>query len=138
MTAAVSIDVAMAVPRLSIIDAMDDEAIFAPYFTGDSWNGWRTVLKAAKALPMTADETTFFRSIADRGPPLRPFKEAWFIVGRRGGKDAIASLLAAFAASTFDQQHRLRPGERAQVVCLACDRDQSKIVLSYPARLFSG
>ncbi len=43
------------------------------------------------------------------------------------GRDAPA--IAAYHAAFFDQQHKLRPGERALVICLAVDREQAKIVL---------
>jgi hypothetical protein len=57
-------------PRpLDIITMFDDERLFKPYFRGASWNGWRTVLKAIFALPMTEHERAFFRTIADREPP---------------------------------------------------------------------
>jgi hypothetical protein len=61
----------------------------------------------------------------------------WIIAGRRAGKDSVASLIAAHAAALFDQQRKLRPGERAAVLCLACDRDQSRIVLNYVRSYFS-
>ena len=49
----------------------------------------------------------------------------------RAGKDSIASLIAAYAAAFTDYRAMLRPGEAASVLCLACDRDQAKIVLKY-------
>jgi hypothetical protein len=122
---------------LNIIEAMDDPALFEPWFRGPTWNPWRVVLKAIFALEMTADEKAFFRSIADREPPTEPVKEAWFIVGRRGGKDSIASLLAANIAAMFNDNGRLRPGERGAVMCLAVDRDQSRIVLNYTRSYFT-
>jgi hypothetical protein len=57
---------------LNIIDGMDDRALFEPWFAGDTWAGWRTVLKAAYALPMDEAETEFFRTIAERDPPTKP------------------------------------------------------------------
>jgi len=72
-------------PALSIITALDDEKLFLPWFRGPSWDGWRTILKAAYALPMTGDEVDFFHSVADRDPPERPVRELWCIVGRGGG-----------------------------------------------------
>jgi len=121
----------------SIITAMDDAHLFGPFFKGDSWDGWRTVLKAAYGLPLSDQELTFFRSIAgDREPSPSRVRELWCVAGRRGGKDAIASLIAAFAAALFDQQQRLRPGERALVMCLACDRAQAKIVHGYIGAYF--
>jgi hypothetical protein len=116
--------------RASLVEAM--ETIFKPWFPGDTWNGWKAVLKAMDALPMTADEIEFFKSVAGgREPPKRPVAELVGACARRTGKDSVASLLGAYGSATFDQQNRLRPGERAQVLCLACDRDQAKIVFGY-------
>lgn len=116
---------------------MKDPHLFEPWFRGQTWNGWRTVLKGAFALPMTDSEIEFFRAVADRDPPSRRVREAWFIVGRRGGKDSIASLVAAYAGAMFNQQDRLQPGERALVACLANDKDQARIVLDYTRAYFA-
>jgi hypothetical protein len=99
---------------------MNSQLLFAPWFPGASWDQWRTVLKAAFALPMTETERRFFRTVADREPPGRLVRELWCVVGRGGGKASIASLIAAHAAALFDQRHKLRPGERAfgHVPCL--------------------
>jgi hypothetical protein len=127
-----------AAPALSIIESMDDPNLFEPWFRGSTWWGWRCILKAAFALPMEDDEVTFFRTVADRDPPEQSVKELWIIVGRRGGKDSIASLIVAFIAAMFsDQEANLRPGERASVVCLATDRDQAKIILNYTRSYFT-
>ena len=64
-------------------------------------------------------------------------RELWVIGGRRGGKDSIASLIIAHAAALFDGADKLRPGERALCMCLACDREQAKIVLDYSRSYFS-
>lgn len=128
----------MTTATIPIDEAMSDPALFQPWFPGSTWDGWRAVLKAAYALPMTGDEVEFFRSVADRDPPKRRVKELWCIVGRRGGKDSIASVIAAHSAALFDQGHRLRPGERALVMCLAVDRDQAKIVYNYTRSFFTG
>ncbi|WP_200844533.1 hypothetical protein [Bradyrhizobium sp. USDA 3458] len=122
---------------MNIIEALDDPNLFEPWFRGPTWNPWRVVLKAMFALEMTAEEKAFFRSIADREPPAEPVKEAWFIVGRRGGKDSVASLLAAHIAAMFNGTSHLRPGERGVVMCLACDRDQARIVLNYTRSYFT-
>jgi hypothetical protein len=124
-------------PQADVVDAMNDPRLFEPWFRGPTWDGWRAVLKAAFALPMTDEEIAFFKSVAgDREPPKKRVREIWCCVGRRGGKDSIASLIAAYAASTFDQQHKLRPGERALCASIAYDRDQSKIVFDYTHAYF--
>src|SRR6266446_5858995 len=119
-----------------IVTAMNSKLLFADWFKGPSWGNWQTVLKGGFALPMTDDERAFFRTVADRDPPTRPARELWFIVGRGGGKDSIASLVIAHAAALFDRRDRLRPGERALCMCLACDRDQAKIILGYTRSYF--
>jgi hypothetical protein len=123
---------------LDIVTAMDDPEIFGPWFPGASWNGWRAGFKGASALRMTKSERKFFRSVAEREPPTKRVRELWIIAGRRAGKDSVASLIAAHAATLFDGEGRLRPGERALVMCLACDRDQAKIVLNYTRTYFAG
>jgi hypothetical protein len=128
----------MSEPVPSIIDAMDDPGGFAPWFEGDSWKVWRCILKAAFALPMTDDEVALFRTVADREPPEHRVKELWVVAGRRGGKDSVASMIVAYIAAMFSEQDaKLRPGERASVVCLATDRDQAKIILNYTRSYFT-
>jgi hypothetical protein len=123
--------------QLSIIDAMDDPHLFAPWFKGASWDGWRSILKAAFALPMTGAEVEFFRTIAERDPPTKRARELWICAGRRAGKDSIASLILAHAAALFDASDKLRPGERALCACLATDRDQARIVMNYTKSFFA-
>lgn len=119
-------------PALTIIDALQDPALFAPFFSGDTWSGWNSILKAAFALPMSESETALFNTVAgNRMVPTEAVRELWLIAGRRAGKDSIASAVAAFAAATFNQQNKLRPGERALVMCLAVDRDQARVILNY-------
>jgi hypothetical protein len=64
-------------------------------------------------------------------------KELWVVAGRRAGKDSVASLIIAYAAA-IEQRHlgRLRPGERATVMCIACDREQAQIVKGYAESYF--
>jgi hypothetical protein len=127
----------MSKPLPNIITALNDPKLFEPSFRGPTWDGWRIVLKAAYGLALTSDEVAFFKSIAgDREPPTVPVRELWVIAGRGAGKDSIASVIAAYSAALFSQQDRLRGGERALVMCLACDRDQSRIVLNYTRSYF--
>ena len=122
---------------MNIIAAFDDPDLFGKFFTGDSWNGWRAVLKAAFAFPMTESDIEFFKSVAgDRDVPTEAVRELWAVVGRRGGKDSIASAIAAFTAATFTGQAKLRPGEKAVVICLATDREQAKLILNYTRAFF--
>jgi hypothetical protein len=126
--------------RANIVEAMD--GIFRPWFPPatdgtDTWSGWKAVLKAMDGLPMTADEIEFFKSIAGgREPPAHRVSELVAVAARRTGKDSVASVVAAHAAALFDQQDKLRPGEKAQIYCLACSRDQARIIFGYVKSYF--
>jgi hypothetical protein len=110
---------------------------FAPWFAGgESWNGWRAVMRGAYGLPMTDAERDFFKLVTERDPPGKRVKEFWICAGRRSGKDSAASLITAHAAALFDPAP-LRRGERALAMCLGCDRDQARIVLNYIRSYFS-
>src|SRR5262249_57203549 len=78
---------------------------------------------------MTKVERNVFRTIAEREPPRKPVRECWFVIGRRGGKDSVASLMGTYTAAFFDPRGKVRRGERASVLCLAVDREQAGIVL---------
>ena len=121
----------------TILDAMNSEKMFAPWFRGESWDGWRTVLKATAALPMTTAEIEFFKSVAGgREPPRKRPREVWIAAGRRAGKDSAVSLLAAAASASFNPRGLLRPGERVLVACIAPDKETGKIVQRYIRAFF--
>ena len=48
------------------------------------------------------------------------------MVGRRGGKDSIASVIAAHSAALFNQRDSLQPGERTVVICLASETKRNR------------
>jgi hypothetical protein len=116
---------------IGVADAMNSPKLFGPHFAGDSWNTWRSVLRATFAEPMDEAEIATFRSVAERDPPKRRVSEAVYIVGRGGGKDSIASLMASTVAVNFDPRGKLRPGEKAVVMLIAVDRTQAGIVYGY-------
>jgi hypothetical protein len=105
---------------IGVADAMASPKLLAPFFVGPSWDTWRAVIKGVFAEPMTAAEIETFRAVAERDPPTKPVFEVVVIAGRGAGKDSIASLIATVTAANFNPvKARLRPGERAVVMCLA-------------------
>ncbi len=123
--------------RLTIIDAFESEQLFGPWYRGDSWWGWKVILKAAHGLPLDANELAFFRQVSGaRDPPKRRVRELWCICGRGAGKDSVASGIVAYNAALFNRS-TLRPGERAIVNCLAVDKEQAKIALNYARSFFT-
>jgi hypothetical protein len=122
---------------ISIADALSSKKLFQPFFAGPSWSTWCAVLKAAFAEPLSDDELALFRAVAERDPPAHRVREGVFVVGRGGGKDSTASLIATYIAMSFDPRAaKLRPGEHAYVVCVAVDREQAAIVFRYIRAFF--
>jgi hypothetical protein len=56
--------------------------------------------------------------------------------GQACGKDSVASLIAAWFAALCDYDGLLRSGEAANIMCLANDRIQAKIVLNCTRAFF--
>lgn len=111
----------------TILDAMD-----AAGMTGPSWAAWRTWWKAVYALPMDAAELAVFRAQTGRAePPPAPVREAWLIVGRRGGKTRNDALGAMYAGTRRDYRDVLASGERGVIPVIAADRKQALQVLGY-------
>ncbi|HUK37140.1 MAG TPA: terminase family protein [Vicinamibacterales bacterium] len=105
------------------------------FFAGDTWLAWDVFLAAIFGLPMGDAHAAIFRRCTGRQTlPTSSAREAWMIVGRRGGKSRIAALLAAFVAAF--KRHRLAPGERGVVMIIAADRRQARVVFRYVRALF--
>src|SRR5690349_5686460 len=120
-----------------IATALDHPGLFLPWFDGPSWDGWKAVLRASSALPMSPRDIEFFKSVSGgREPPRHRPREIWAVIGRRGGKDSVASAIASHAAASFNPAGILRPGERAVVACIAVDKETAKIVWRYTRAFF--
>jgi len=119
---------------LTPASAISPGGLLADYFVGASWDRWRAVLKAAYGERLSPTEHALFVEVAEREPPVAPVQELWCIVGRGGGKDAIASAIATVAS--LGDNDFLRPGELATIFCLATDRTQARIAHRYVAAHF--
>lgn len=124
---------------MTILDAVEDPQLFAPWFARGDWSAWTAFLAALFALPMTPAQLTTYRACTGRkSPSAEPFTEAALVVGRRGGKSFILGVLAVFAACFRDFRPFLQPGERATVVVVAADRRQARTILRYVVALLEG
>jgi hypothetical protein len=117
---------------VTILEAMQDEQLFGRWFRGPSWDRWRAFLAALFGLPMGGEAlATYQQHTARTSPPGVAAREAYAIVGRRGGKGRMAALVAVFVACFRDYAEHLAPGERAVVMVVAADRKQARIVFRY-------
>jgi hypothetical protein len=121
---------------VNILDLVTEPNLLGDHFAGPTWDRWRAVLKAAYAQPLTPDELTLFHEVAgDRTPPTAPIHELVAIVGRGGGKTAVAASLATHAAVNYDRTGTLA-GERGTVAIIANTKDQAAIAHNYVAGFF--
>src|SRR5262249_753132 len=118
---------------LTILHAMTDTRLFGSTFEpAETWTAWRSALSALFALPLGPEASELYRRHTGRTiAPSTPFREAWWIVGRRGGKSQIAALVAVFLACFRDYRIMLAPGERGTVMVIAADRRQARVVFRY-------
>jgi hypothetical protein len=125
---------------MTILDALDDVHLLGAGFRdAGSWSRWRVALTALFGLPMTAEAAAVCGEHTGRTvPPAAPAREAWFIVGRRGGKSRIAAAVAVYLACFRDCGDLLAPGERGTLALIAADRQQARTVFRYVGGLLDG
>jgi hypothetical protein len=123
----------MSAPAISIIEAVGDPALFAPWFKDpETWRAWFGFLKVLFGLDLDEADLALFRECTGREAPATDgYREAWLVVGRRGGKSMTLALIAAFLACFVDWGPHLAPGERGTVVIIATDRKQARVIFRY-------
>jgi len=121
---------------MNILQAIADPNLFATWFRNhETWAAWRVFLAALFGLRLE-DEGLYGRCTGGRPLPTRQSREACLIVGRRGGKSFICSLVAVYLAA-FRTYH-LAPGETGVVMLLAADRRQARVLFKYVKAFIEG
>jgi hypothetical protein len=126
----------------SIIEAIEDENLFRPYFGKDydTFNRWRVCLRAIYGLPIrTAWAQKVFRECTGRDPakiPKAGFQTALLLCGRRSGKSKISAVIAAYSAAIAGLEANLSEGETGLVSVISNTRHQGRIVRNYIRSLF--
>jgi len=125
---------------VTITEALRDPALFAPWFQpAASWAPWFSFLRALFGLPLDAEGLDIYRRHTGRQTaPTSQAREAWLVVGRRGGKSRIAATVAVYLACFRDYARSLAPGERGTVMVIAADRRQARVILRYVNGLLDG
>jgi hypothetical protein len=125
--------------RPTILDTMADPLVFGPFFRDRaSWQAWQVFLAALFGLPMTSQQRQLYRQCSGRSEVSRTgHREAWLVVGRRGGKSRILALIAVFLACFKDWRQHLAPGERGTISVIAADRKQARVIIRYVKGLLS-
>jgi hypothetical protein len=121
---------------MNILQAIADQNLFAPFFKHhETWGSWAVFLAALFGLKIE-DEALYAACTGSRPLPTRQAREAYLIVGRRGGKSFISALIAVFLAAC--RTYHLSPGEPGIVMLIAADRRQAKVLLRYVRAFLEG
>ena len=103
-----------------------------PIQNKSTFSTWIVPLKALFDLRLTKGELPLWRQCTNReNPPKGPFRELWCVVGRRGGKSFMASVIAVYLALFHDFSKYLVPGERGVIQIVAADRNQARVIFRY-------
>jgi hypothetical protein len=121
----------------TILQLMNDETIFGKRFKSKSWDAWKTFLRVLFALPISIAEMNLYKQCTGRSdlPKAQP-NEMYLVIGRRGGKSVICSLIAVYLACFRSYEKYRAPGEQLVVMLLAANRAQAKILLRYVGAFF--
>ena len=124
-------------PLVSMRAALSDPDLFGSILAGISFEAWRVMLIAIVGERLTDDERTIFKKLTGRErEPALLVDEAWFIVGRRGGKTRMATALGAYVAALCNHSDILAPGERGTLPIMSASMWQATKALQYLDGIF--
>ena len=118
---------------MDILAAIDDPNLLgASIKDAASFAPWKALLASAFGLPLDPDQLGLFRQwIGRTSRPSGHFRATFLCIGRRGGKSVCMPLMATYLAIFRDWRSKLTAGERAVILLVAGDRQQSKILYRY-------
>lgn len=123
--------------NMNILEAVTDDRVFGPFFRSSTWAVWIAFLAALFGLPLTAEQLAIYTKHTGRKtPPTSPSREAWLVIGRRGGKSFILAVIAVYLAAFRDWSQVIGLG-RGTIMIIAADRRQGRIIKQYISSLFN-
>ena len=120
-------------PAIPISEALVDRNLLGAAL-GDvtSWQTWVTILKAAFAEALTAEESALFAVVAgDRAPPSGGCVSCGAARSADVRQVPMAAAVAVHIAALTDHRKRLVPGEIGTVAVIAASREQASTVFNY-------
>jgi hypothetical protein len=118
--------------KVTLRRALEDPELLGSSLGAPSWATWRSLLLAANGEPLMDQELLTFSKYTGRAKsPEKRVDEAWFAVGRRGGKSRAMATMAAYYAGLCDYSDKLAKGETGVVLLIAQDKRAAKVSLDY-------
>jgi hypothetical protein len=119
-------------PLISMREALSRPDLFGTLLGGDSWASWRVLLIALVGEELTDSERETFASLTG-GRVREPgwmVEEAWFAIGRRGGKSRATGVLGTWIAA-LNEHSAIVAGETAVLPILSGSVAQSRAMFGY-------
>jgi len=122
---------------VNVLEMLHDPELFGRTFRrnwrgADTWAAWRAFLGMLFGMALDDEARSIASSHTARTDfPSEPFREAFVIVGRRGGKSLISALVATYLACFRDYTEVLAPGEVGTLMVIAADRRQARVIFNY-------
>jgi hypothetical protein len=121
---------------ISVSAAMTSPLLFGPFFSGPSWDRWRTVVKAAFTEKMSQGRACPVPCRLGSRPAIGTGARACRVRRSRRRQGQRRQLARHHGGGKLQPPRAAPPGERAVVVCLAVDRSQARIVHGYISAYF--
>lgn len=112
-------------------DIITDKKLLGRQFVNPSFDPVKTLLLSVDGLPMNREQAEFYYDLTGRSTlPDGPYREVWFIGGRRSWKTYLLAMQAV-ACLFQDYSPYLSLGERATVTIISQNKDQAKNCMDY-------
>lgn len=124
---------------MNILNAIRDENLFRPFLADENdsiktWANWMVALRCLYGLPIKEKHSELVKHCTGRSiesMPKEGFRNALFLVGRRGGKSKIAGLISAYESLFSGREKHLSVGETGLATVVSPSRLQSQIIKGY-------
>jgi len=92
---------------------------------------WKAIIRSIYGT-MQPEDLELWRELTGRqNPKPEGYRDALFVVGRRGGKSETTARLALFEGLYGNHEHGLAPGQEGQILVISPLRAQSDEILNY-------
>lgn len=131
---------------MNIIESISDPRLFRKFLADkndklSSWSAWNCALRLLYGLPVKKKYAELVKLCTGRrlesfNADGVGFNTALFLIGRRGGKSRIASIIGAFEATLSGKEESLAAGETGMVSIISPSKKQGRIIKNYSRAIF--
>lgn len=131
---------------MNIIQAISDKKIFRPFLQNKkgslkSWRNWGVALRLLYGIRVHPKYSKLVQLCTGRrlesfNPDGVGFNTALFLIGRRGGKSKISSVVSAYESVLGGKDEALSIGETGMCACISASKKQGRVSKNYIRAIF--